>query len=76
MALTWYFESLSMPIFWAMRSIFLVETPFARFRDGRRDGLVGVRVALDYPLGEVGADPQLGYAQDDVADGGRRPRSQ
>lgn len=47
-----------------------------RLRDGRRDGLVGVRVALDYPLGEVGAGPQLGYAQDDVADGGRRPRSQ
>ena len=43
-----------------------------RLRDGRRDGLVGARVALDYPLGEVGACPQLGYAQDDVADGGHQ----
>ena len=28
-ALIWSFESLSMPIFWAIRSIFLVETPLA-----------------------------------------------
>lgn len=27
MAMTWYFESLPMPIFRAIRSIFLVETP-------------------------------------------------
>ena len=44
-----------------------------RLRDGRRHRSVGARVALDYSLGEVGACPQLGDAQGDVAHRGGQP---
>lgn len=47
------------------------DTVRPRLRDGRGHRPVGARVALDYALGEVGAGPQLGYTQGDVADGGR-----
>ena len=56
-----------MPILRAIRSIFLVETPFAH---DSATALSAREWRSIIPSGEVGPGPQLGYAQGDVADGG------